>query len=85
MSVSKNNSNHFLIIFNIIIRINFDQKQSIKFPHSALNRISIFIFRAVANFTKSLDPNRPITAAIAVSVNEDKAVSDEIQTFWKCF
>lgn len=31
--------------------------------------------RAVANFTKSLDPNRPITAAIAVSANDDKAVS----------
>lgn len=27
----------------------------------------------MANFTKSLDPNRPITAAIAVPVNEDKA------------
>lgn len=31
-------------------------------------------FSAVANFTKSLDPNRPITAAIAVSVYDDKAV-----------
>lgn len=28
----------------------------------------------MANFTKSLDPNRPITAAIAVPVNDDKAV-----------
>lgn len=27
----------------------------------------------MANFTKSLDPNRPITAAIAVPVTEDKA------------
>lgn len=36
---------------------------------------AIYLNRAVANYTKSLDPNRPITAAIAVSVNEDKAVS----------
>lgn len=27
----------------------------------------------MANFTKSLDPNRPITAAIAVPMNDDKA------------
>lgn len=32
----------------------------------------------MANFTKSLDPNRPITASIAVSVYDDKAVSKPI-------
>lgn len=36
----------------------------------------ICLYRAVANFTKSLDPNRPITAAIAVPANDDKAVSN---------
>ncbi|XP_031622338.1 beta-glucuronidase [Contarinia nasturtii] len=30
-------------------------------------------FEAIANFTKSLDPNRPITAAIATPANDDKA------------
>lgn len=35
--------------------------------------INVFSWRAVANFTKSLDPNRPITAAIAVPMNDDKA------------
>lgn len=37
-------------------------------------KIYFKIFRAVANFTKSLDPNRPITASIAVNLNDDKAV-----------
>lgn len=32
-------------------------------------------FEAVAQYTKKLDPTRPITAAIAVNVNDDVAVS----------
>lgn len=45
------------------------------FCFSQINLMASTCLRAVANYTKSLDPNRPITAAIAVSVNEDKAVS----------
>lgn len=32
-------------------------------------------FRSVANYTRDLDKTRPITAAIAVPSNDDKAVS----------
>lgn len=38
--------------------------------------------RAVANFTKSLDPNRPITAALNAEANSDKAVGVCFAFFW---
>lgn len=39
------------------------------------------VFRSVANYTRSLDPYRPVTAAIAVSVYSDRAVSLKITGF----
>jgi hypothetical protein len=40
-------------------------------------------FSAIANYTRSLDPTRPITASIAVQFDQDKAVNSMIFSFNK--
>lgn len=40
------------------------------------------IFSEVANFTKTMDPHRPVTAAIATPIGSERAVS-VIYLEWK--
>lgn len=44
-----------------------------------------YFYRQVANYTRDLDPSRPITAAIAVGSQDDKAVSITITLMGELF
>lgn len=64
-------SQQYLTFFQRLLYI--EDEIVVRNAHTKFNKL--YTSSAVANYTRSLDPYRPVTAAIAVSVYSDRAVS----------